>query len=328
MQHTSKPQGFAKIWWSIKKLLQQGPRSWCWQCYYYLLESTASDEQTKDIYYLKRRYLRRFHRPLSLEKPQAFTEKMQWLKFHDRNPSHTVKADKYAVREFVKETIGEQYLVKLYGVYDRAEEIDFETLPDQFVLKATHSCKQNILCSDKNRLDRKGTIKQLNQWLQTKHHLRYREWVYKDIQPRIVCEEFLESNTEWGLLDYKVFCFNGKPMFVQVIFDRFGEMTLANYDTQWNRLPFGEESYPSNPKDVSPPPCLDEMLRLASRLAKDLLFARVDFYYHNEKIIFGEITFYPDGGLTKFEPAECDYELGQQLKLPFERNDTPFPKAS
>ena len=320
MYNGSTPKGAAKLWWEFKKLFQQGLHSWCCQYYYYMRELTASDEWTKDIHYLKRRYLRRFHRHLSLENPQAFTEKMQWLKFNDRNPLHTMKADKYAVREFVKETIGEQHLVKLFGVYDRAENIDFDTLPDQFVLKTSHGCRQNIICSDKSLLDRKEVINTLNKWLKTKHYTRYREWVYKDIPPRIICEEFLEANTEWGLLDYKIFCFNGKPTFIQVIFDRFGEMTLGNYDTQWNRLPFGEKGYPSNPKDAPPPPCLDEMFRLASRLAKDLLFARVDFYYHNEKIIFGEITFYPDGGLAKFDPAEYDYELGKQLKLPFEQD--------
>ena len=323
MPNTSKPRGLAKILHPIRKLLRQGPRSWCRQFYYYIRESTAADEFNKDMFYLKRRYLRRFYRRLSFENPRAFTEKMQWLKFFDRNPSHTMKADKYAVREFVEDTIGEQHLVKLFGVYDRAEDIDFDALPNQFVLKATHSCRQNIICSDKSLLDRKETISKLNGWLKTRHYTRYREWVYKNIPPRIICEEFLEANTEWGLLDFKIFCFHGKPSFVQVIYDRFGEMALGNYDAHWNRLPFGEKNFLSSPNDAPCPPCLDEMLHLASILAKDTLFVRVDFYYHNEKIIFGELTFYPDGGLSIFDPVEYDYELGKQLRLPFEQNTAP-----
>jgi len=211
MKNTFIPQGVEKIWRPMKKLLQQGPCSWCHQFYYYILECTAIDEFNKDMFYLKRRYLRRFHRPLSLENPQTFTEKVQWLKFYDRNPLHTMKADKYAVREFVKDTIGEQHLVKLFGVYNRAEDIDFDTLPNQFVLMATHSCRQNIICSDKGLLDRKDATSKLNKWLKTRHYTRYREWVYKNIPPQIICEEFLEANTEWGLLDYKIFCFHGKP---------------------------------------------------------------------------------------------------------------------
>ena len=321
--HPSKPQGFANIRNAIGKLLGQGPRSWFRQLYYYLRESAAAGEFDKDVFYLKRRYLRRFHRPLSLENPQTFTEKVQWLKFYDRNPSHTMKADKYAVREFVKDMIGEQHLVKLFGVYDRADDIDFDAIPNRFVLKTTHGCRQNILCSDKSLLDHKETISRLNRWLKTTHYTRYREWVYKNIPPRIVCEEFLEANTEWGLLDYKIFCFHGKPSFIQVIYDRLGEMALGNYDTQWNRLPFGEKSYLASPNDAPCPPCLDEMLHLASALAGDTLFVRVDFYYHNEKIIFGELTFYPDGGLAVFDPVEWDDELGKLLELPLERNIAP-----
>ena len=317
-----------KVWREIKRPFQQGLRAWWYRIFYFGYSLLLPKGLAKDACRLRASYQAIFGRALSLENPQALTEKMQWLKLYDRNPSHTMKADKYGVREFVKQAIGEQHLVKLLGVYNRAEEIDFDALPNQFVLKATHGSQMNIICPDKNLLDRKEAVRRLNQWLKINFFGRKKQWVYKDIPPRIVCEEFLEPNTEWGLLDYKIFCFHGKPEFIQVILDRCsGKTSLNNYDTQWNRLPFGEKGYPPTPKDPPPPPCLDEMLRLASLLAKDLLFVRVDFYYHNGKILFGELTFYPDAGMTKFEPAEMDYELGKLLKLPFEQNDT-HPKMS
>jgi len=321
MRKTPKPKERTKIRHSIKKLFQQGPRSWCFQCYYFLRELIASDERTKDIYYLKRRYLKRFHRHLSLENPLAFTEKMQWLKLYDRNPSYTRKADKYAVREFVKETIGEQYLVKLLGIYDRAEDIDFDALPDRFALKATHGSHWNVICPDKNLLDRKEAIRKLNQWLKTNHYCWAKEWVYKDIPPRVICEEFLDANTEWGLLDYKIYCFNEKPALILVSRVSSGECFENYYDTRWHLLPVTQKD-PPFPNDVPPPPCLEEMLRLASLLAQGTFFVRVDFYYHNEKIIFGELTFYSGAGYSVWKPMEFDYELGKQLKLPFEQNAT------
>ena len=272
---------------------------------------------TKDYWHLKYVFWKRFGRNLPLGNPQTFTEKIQWLKLYDRNPSHTLKADKYSVRDFVKNTIGEQHLVKLYGVWDRAEDIDFDALPDRFVLKANHGCGWNIICSDKSQLDRKETVKKLNEWLNINYYdlSGSAEWVYKNIQPRIICEEFLEANTEWGLLDYKIFCFNGQPTLVKVVFDRFGEGTVNIYDTLWNRLPV-TYMYPPNMADAPPPPCLKEMLQLASSLAKDIPFVRVDFYDHNGKIIFGEMTFYPCSGLVPWEPIEFDHELGKLLKLP------------
>ena len=314
---------FQKIWRGIKDPFQQGFSSLCYQGFHFAHSLLLPEGVAKDACLLKAGYRKSMRRNLSLENPQKFTEKIQWLKLYDRNPLHTMKADKYAVREFVKNTIGEQHLVELFGVYDRPEEIDFDALPDRFVLKSTHGCGMSIVCPDKNQLDRKAVVKKFNRWLKINWYYKSkRQWAYKDIPPRIICEEFLESNTDWGLLDYKFFCLNGKPEYIQVIFDRTGrEERFQNlYDTQWNRLSVTTSGFPINPKNVPPPPCLDEMLRLASALAKDIIFSRVDFYYHNDKIIFGEITFYPAGGVNRFNPVEFDDELGRKLKLPFELN--------
>jgi len=316
-QNTKKPKGLAKIWQEIKKPFKHGWRSLYYQIVYCMYALFLPEGVSKDYWFLKGTYWQHFNRDLSFKNPQTYTEKLQWLKLYDRNPSHTLKADKYAVREFIKNTIGEEHLVKLYGVYEHAEDIDFDVLPDQFVLKANHGSSWNIICPDKNLLDRKKTIETLNKWLKKTYGRNKREWIYTNIPHRIVCEEFLEANTEWGLLDYKIFCFNGKPEFVQVDFDRFGEHKRNFYDPQWKRLPLAM-TYSNHAKDAPPPPCLDEMLRLASLLAKNIFHVRVDFYHHHERIIFGEMTFYPEGGHQKFDPAEIDYQWGKLLKLPFE----------
>ena len=310
---------FQKIRREIKKPFQHGLYSLYYRTLYYMCRVLLPEGLLKDRWCLQCLYRERLGRTLSLENPQTFTEKIQWLKLYDRNPSHTLKADKYSVREFVKQTIGEQHLVNLLGVYDRAEDVDFDALPRQFVLKGTHGSGMNIISPDKSLLNRDKAIKKLNYWLSVNWYKSKREWVYKNITPRIVCEEFLESNTEWGLLDYRIFCFNGKPTYIQVDYHGAQGQTRNFYDIRWNRIPL-TSYFPSNPQEEPPPPCLDEMLRLASSLAKDIIFARIDFYYHNGNVLFGEITFYPSAGFTHFDPIEADYEWGKQLKLPFELN--------
>ena len=277
--------------------------------------AAAIPDRVKDYWIVRYRYRKRRGRSLSLRRPETLSEKIQWIKLYDHKPIYTELADKYTARRHVEAMIGKQYLVDLYGVYETVGQIDFDALPDAFVLKAVHGSGWNILCPDKNALNREATLATLDGWLHTNYYDHSREWVYKDIPPRIVCEEFLRTEDGRDLADYKLFCLNGEPRIVQVDLDRFHGHRRNLYDTDWNRLPFGI-GYPPSPEDVPRPETLEEMLRLARRLSSLALLMRVDFYWHGGRIYFGEMTFYPGNGLETFDPPEYDRVYGAMLTLP------------
>jgi hypothetical protein len=268
----------------------------------------------KDVDFVKNQFEERLQKKLNLVNPRTFSEKIQWLKLFDKNPLYTTLADKYLVREYVKSKVGEDVLNELYGVYEDFENIDFNKLPNSFVIKATHGSGWNIICSDKRNLDLTSTKKIVDQWLSENYYDYGREFVYKDIRPRIVIEKYISNNDNSPLNDYKIFCFNGSPKFIQVDIDRFTNHTRNFYDTNWNRLPF-RLLYKSSPKEVERPKNLNSMLEIAKKLSENIKFCRVDLYEVNKKIIFGEITFYPENGLGKFDPSEYDRVIGEYLKL-------------
>jgi len=253
--------------------------------------------------------------PLNLKNPRTYNEKLQWLKLYDRNPFYTQLVDKYEVRRYILEKLGEEYLIPSYGVWNSFNDIPFDTLPNQFVLKCTHDCGSIIICENKANFDIETARKKISVALKKKYYYLSREWPYKNIKPRIIAEKFMTDESGVELKDYKVFCFNGVPKLIQVNYDRFTNPKKNIYDTDWNYIPVAM-TYPTDPKKIiSKPDNLKAMLSVAKILSKDYPTVRVDFYLIYNKIYFGELTFFPASGFGKFEPEEFDLKMGSWMNL-------------
>lgn len=272
-----------------------------------------------------RTYIRLYHRlrvgkSIDINEPKTFNEKLQWLKFNYRFPLQSVVSDKYLVRDYVKEKIGEEYLIPLLGCWDRYEDIDFSKLPNQFVLKCNHDSGGLVVCTDKTKLNYKNAKKKIEKSLKSNFYYIGREYQYKNIIPKIICEQFISDNGSVPL-DYKIYCFNGKPDVILVCRDRFSKNThRASYlffDQEWNFVPLdkGDEKI-INP-NVEKPKNLEKMLELAKVLSKDFLFARIDLYNIDGKIYFGEITLSPNSGFDPDIKPETDLEFGEKLQIPY-----------
>ncbi len=268
-----------------------------------------------DKAYIAYKYLEKFGYPINLKHPQTFNDKLNWLKLYNRNPLYTQLSDKFLVRDYVSQKIGPQYLNKLLGVFNAPEEIDYSSLPDQFVLKVTQGCKFNIINKDAGQLNVEKAQRKLAEWLRVNHYTHAREWPYKDIQPLIICEAYLPGDPDLGLLDYKFFCFNGEPVYVAVDFDRFTYHTQFFYNLAWERQPF-VQGFPMPDRDASRPSELDEMVYVARKLSTGIPFCRIDLYNFSHTVLFGEITFYPHGGFQKVLPIKYELELGKLIRLP------------
>ena len=253
----------------------------------------------------------------NLVEPRTFDEKIQWYKLYYRKPAMTGLVDKYNVRQYVTQKNLGHILNELYGVYDRAEEINFETLSDAFVLKATHGSAMNIICKNKREPDLERCRKILKGWLGQNYYDVGREWVYKDIKPRIICEKYLENEEHHDLIDYKFYCYGGKPEAVFVCCNRFGPTGVKydGYDMQWNKIPV-YKGRPAAGLNLARPGNFDEMIDVATRLSEGFPFIRVDLYSVNNRIYFGELTFYPDNGLVPFSPDKYNYFFGDLFVLP------------
>jgi len=267
-----------------------------------------------DRRYLEFRYFVTFGRRLDLAHPLTFTAKIQWLKLYGRLDQYAHLADKFAVYDYVRSRVGETHLARLLGVYQRADQIQWDWLPSSFVLKATHASGWNMIVPDKSRLDLLRATRTCEEWLRTRYSDRSREPVYRDIPPRIIAVEYLgDPDTE--LFDYKLYCFNGRVRLVHVDTQRFTGHQRTFYTPTWERLPFGY-TYPVRREDLPKPAALPEMITLAERLAGSLPFVRVDFFYIHNRVIFGEMTFFPDSGFGAFDPPEWDQIIGSYLELP------------
>jgi hypothetical protein len=253
---------------------------------------------------------------LDIFSPKTFCEKMQWLKVFYENPLLTVCADKYRVREYVEEKISADLLVPLIGVYDSPEEIDFDILPNQFVMKVNWGSGLNIICKDKTKINVRKTKNALSNWLrkESNHYYYSFEFAYKNIVPKIMCEQYIEQ-IDGELLDYKFFCFNGIAKYVQVDFDRHTNHIQSFYDREWKKLNFTIE-YPQKFEPIPKPEYFDEMLKISEKLSQGFVFVRVDLYHVDAKIYFGELTFYPGTGMYMFNPSEWDEKLGEPIILP------------
>ena len=283
---------------------------------YRILESTACIWPDK-LYIKLRWFACGLQYPLNLNSPQTFNEKLQWLKLYDRNPFYSVLCDKYLVKDYIRNHgEGKVKVIPLLGVYDQFEDIDFSKLPNQFVLKTTHDSGTIIICEDKNRFDIESAKRKLNSRLKVKYWLYDREWPYKDIKPRIIAEEYMVDDSGFELKDYKFFCFNGEPHFIQVDYGRFTSHKRNFYDTNWNRQRF-TLCYPTDwGVEIPKPEELDDMLDVVRLLSSGIPHVRVDLYLINHAIYFGEMTFYHGGGNESFKPVEWDYKLGELIKLP------------
>lgn len=273
----------------------------------------------EDENYIKLIFRGMYGRKLNLASPQTFNEKLQWLKLHDRKPEYTMMVDKYAVRKYIADTIGEEYLIPLLGVWDNPDDIDFDALPNQFVLKCNHNSGLGMcICKDKSKLDIDKIKAELRKGLQQDYYLTGREWPYKNVKRRIIAEKYMTTLGMDDLPDYKIHCFNGEPKFILYCSERFSKTgTKEDFlDTNWSKLPFKRPDLKCSDKILKKPSRLNEMLELAKILSRNIPFLRCDFYEIKGNVYFGELTFFPASGLEAFEPEEWDYKLGSWLKLP------------
>lgn len=276
-----------------------------------------SDEEV-----LKKQYLLIDGENLNLENPITFNEKIQWLKLNDRKDIYTKLVDKYEVRKFIAEVLGEEYLIPLIGVWDKAEEIELDKLPSAFVLKCNHnSGKGMYICKDKSQLNKrkwKKICKNLNAGLKQDYYKTKMEWPYKNVVRKIVCEKYMVEEGCQDLKDYKLFLFNGQVHYIQVDYDRFTDHHRNFYSIDWEYVPF-TTAYPTNPnKKIEKPLNLNKMIEAAEKIAENIgdpAFLRVDLYNIEQKIYFGEITFYHGAGNEKFYPEEYNKKLGELINL-------------
>lgn len=271
-----------------------------------------------DNIFLQIKYRYKFNKKLDLKKPQTFNEKLQWLKLYDRNPEYTKMVDKYEAKKYVANIIGEEYIIPTLGVYDKFEDINFATLPNQFVIKCTHDSGGLIICKDKTKLNIKEARKKINKSLKRNYFYTGREWPYKNVKPRIIAEQYMVDESGTELKDYKFFCFNGEPKLLFVAKDRPYATKFNYYDMDFKKLPF-KQHYKNFNDYIEKPKGFEKMIELSRKLSKDIPHVRVDFYDINGKVYFGELTFYHFSGFEKFEPEEWDRILGDMLKLPKEK---------
>ena len=269
-----------------------------------------------DEKWLKKAWLLKFGKELNLDNPETFNEKLQWLKLNDRKDVYTTMVDKYEVKEYVKNAIGEQYIIPTLGIYDRFEDIDFNELPDRFVMKCTHDSGGLVIVKDKKELNIKTAKRKINKSLKRNYYRNNREWPYKNVKPRIIIEEYMEDKKDRELRDYKLFCFNGKfeIMFIATNRQGEGETCFDFFDKKFNHLSF-TNGHPNAVDLPHKPSSFDEMVKLAEKLSKGIPQVRIDFYNVDDRVYFGEMTFFHWSGLVPFEPPEWDKKIGDMIDL-------------
>ena len=268
-----------------------------------------------DSIWLKMIYWNKFHRNLNLSNPQSFNEKLNWLKLYNRNPLYSTLVDKFAVKKYVANLIGEEYVIPCYGVWDSFDEIDFNNLPDEFILKCTHDSGGVCICRNKKTFDYSEAKDIISKQLEHNFFWCTREWAYKNVPPRVLAEEYMVDESGEELKDYKFFCFNGEPHYIEVDFDRFTNHHRNIYDLSWN-LQECEIKFPSDRnKQIPCPKNLDEMINMARALSDGFPHVRIDLYNISGRAYFGEFTFYHGGGWEHFSPKEWDLKFGNCIKL-------------
>lgn len=268
-----------------------------------------------DECYLKIQFRLALKEKLNLENPKTYNEKIQWLKLHDRKPEYTMMVDKYAVRDYIKSKIGEEHIIPLVGgPWNSFEEIDFDRLPEQFVLKCNHDSGGLVICTDKSKLDIQKARKKINKSMKRNFFWATREWPYKDVKPCIIAEKYMVDESGYELKDYKLFCFDGEPKVMFIATDRNTDTRFDFYDMDFNHLPF-TNGHPCADKHIDKPETFEEMIRLAKVLSKGIPQVRVDFYQINGRVYFGELTFSHWSGMVPFEPKEWDKKMGDFISI-------------
>lgn len=270
--------------------------------------------------FLKKQFRNVFRYDLNLDNPKTFNEKLQWLKLYDRNPEYTKLVDKHEVKDIVAGIIGKEYIIPTIGVWDKFEEIRFDELPQQFVLKCTHDSGGLVICKDKNEIDIKKANKKIEHSLKNNYYMQNREWPYKNIKPRIIAEEYMVDESGYELKDYKFMCFNGEVKCIFVCSEReeADGVKVTFFDNDWNLLNFTRK-YEMSKKNISKPISLRKMIELAEKLSEGIPFVRVDFYEIDKKPYFGEMTFFPGSGFEKFSPEIWDKKLGSWMDIPYKK---------
>ena len=271
-----------------------------------------------DVFYSKVRYFLYMHEFLNLEHPTTYSEKLQWIKLYYHNPEYTRLVDKLAVKEYVSEKIGSEYIIPTLAVYDRVEDIDFEKLPQQFVLKCIHDSGGLVICKDKAKLDINKAKEKLSTSLKRDYYIRTREWPYRDVPKKIIAEQYMEDEEYHELRDYKFFCYGGVPKTLFIAANRSSknsEMTIDFFDMEFNNLHI-ISGHPNSTTEIQKPKCFDEMKQLATKLSEGMPEVRVDFYEVNGKVYFGEFTFFNNGGHRKYKPNKWNKIFGDWIVLP------------
>lgn len=275
-----------------------------------------------DKYYLKKWYKFNTGKELDLENPQTFSEKLQWLKMYNlrnKNPLYTLMVDKYGVKNYVSEKLGKEYVIPVVGgPWEHFSDINFDELPEQFVLKVTHDSGGTVICRDKSAFDRNKARNKLEYSLKHNYFYYGREWQYKNVKPMIFAEKYMEDKDSIELRDYKFYCFNGQPKFLYISqgLEDHSTARINFVDLSWNKTVFQRTDYVEF--DVLPekPKHFEKMIEFSERLAGDIPFVRIDFYEINNELYFGEITFFPGGGMVELKPPEWDKILGDYIELP------------
>lgn len=273
-----------------------------------------------DENFVKMQFENVFGYKLDLKNPATYNEKLQWLKLYDRKPIYTKMVDKYEVKNIIEKTIGKEYIIPTLGVYNSFDEINFEKMPNQFVIKCTHDSGGNVICTDKSTLNLKKAKKKIEKSLKNNYYWQNREWPYKDVEPRIIIEKYMVDESGYELKDYKFFCFDGKVKAMFIATDRNSNETETKfdfYDENFIHLPF-TNGHPNSNKIIEKPKSFEKMIMLAEKISKGIPQVRVDFYDIDGQIYFGEVTFFHWSGLKKFEPPEWDQKFGEWIKLPIE----------
>ncbi len=276
---------------------------------------------TNDEWYVKMRYRLYVGKKLNLDNPQTYNEKLCWQKVYDHNPLYTTMVDKFAAKDYVAKIIGEQYIIPTIGYWDKPEDIDWDRLPDQFVLKTTHDSGGVIVVKDKGKLNREKAIQKLNRCLKSDNYAVTREWPYKNVRRRVIAEQYMEDTKTGELRDYKFFSFDGevKALFISQDRGKAGEEVKFDYfDADFNYLDI-HQYHDAGKSTPEKPVCFEEMKSLASKLSKGIPQVRVDFYEVDGKVYFGELTFFHHGGIVPFTPEKWDYTFGSWIKLPKEK---------
>lgn len=273
-----------------------------------------------DRIFLQIKYFLIFGKRLNLESPETFNEKIQWLKLYDRKPEYTQMVDKYEARKYIENKIGKEYLIPLFGVWDNFDDINFDSLPDSFVLKANHFSGGVFICKNKQNFDIKKVRQEINRVLKRNYYFYGREWPYKNVKPKIIAEKYLDDKKHIVPKDFKIYCFNGLPKLIVIFHDRYNNTTQKSesvYDTEWNLYPCSlDEHFLINTEKEPKPECLDELLYLTRKMCCDFSQVRIDWYIIDNKIYAGEITLHTASGFTRLIPNEYDKLLGSWISLP------------